>query len=67
MVREMYGGGKGSGVRGLGALGGAIALAPALQELLYYSMGLDPSGLEDEEPWFNPEGSSYEMESLQPK
>ena len=52
MVREMYGGGKGSGVRGLGALGGAIALAPALQELLYYGMGLDPSGLENQPPEF---------------
>ena len=69
VVKEIYGGRKGArgATRGFGALGGAMALAPALQELLYYSMGLDPGGLEDEKPWFNPEGSSYEMESLQPK
>ena len=75
---EIYGGRKGAkgATRGFGALGGAMALAPALQELLYRGMGLDPSGLEDEEPWFNPEGSSYEtkyppipqrIESIPPK
>ena len=41
-----------------GPLVAAMTLAPALQELLYSSMGLDPSGLEDEAPWF-PEGSPY--------
>jgi hypothetical protein len=44
---------------GAGALGAIAFLAPAIQELLYHSMGLDPYGLEDEAPWF-PEGSSYE-------
>lgn len=47
---------------GFGVLGGVMALAPALQELLYYSMGLDPSGLENQPPEFPhlSVGSSYE-------
>lgn len=44
---------------GGGTLGSALFLAPAIQELLYGVMGLEPSGLEDE-TWFNPEGSTYE-------
>jgi len=47
------------GMPGAGALGAVAFLAPAIQELLYHSMGLDPYGLEDE-TWFNPEGSTYE-------
>ena len=70
-IKDIYGGRKGDKsllferkprAPGFGALGATMALAPLLQELIYHSMGLDPSGLENQPPEFPHllEGSSYE-------